>query len=244
VTKYPTLYKAPDNSFAILDKPFGVSSGDVAEWAWENSTDVFGMPGSAIFQDSGPRPRYVHRLDVSTSGCLIVGFNYPDSVKLRKAFEERKVSKTYFAIVSGTVSRPSGTIDAPLKTIRDRKGPPHTSVAPESEGGLPSTTHFKVLGTDGHQTLLELHPLTGHTHQLRVHCSEILKAPIVNDSLYGDNKAGPLELMCDQPPLCLHAHKISLPDSPFGTVEAQAPLPPYIAERLEGMGLQYSRMRL
>lgn len=133
------------------------------------------------------RPGIVHRLDKDTSGIMIIArTNYAHKM-MQELFRERTISKTYYALVQGHPS-PTGTIDLPIG-----RNPVHrhlmTHFKPESiqDGSLnvrPATTHYKVLNYYQDCSLLEVKPVTGRTHQIRVHCAAI-GHPIIGDRMYG-----------------------------------------------------------
>lgn len=128
-------------------------------------------------------PLIVHRLDMSTSGLLVVALNKRAHKSLQKQFIERKVEKRYMALVEGSLIAESGTIDLPLRLDLDDK--PRQLVC--YQHGKPALTSWKVVKKDKKQTLLYLYPKTGRTHQLRVHCAHHLglNSPIVGDDHYG-----------------------------------------------------------
>lgn len=152
-------------------------------------------------------PRLAHRLDRDTSGCLVLGRNDRALRKLGKLFEQGRVSKTYWAVTDTAPPQASGTIDLPLKKIKLAKG---WSMQPAKKGdkdAQAAITDYQVIKTlpDG-GTLIELHPRTGRTHQIRVHLQS-LGCPIRGDWLYGANAERPHTFER----LCLHAHSITLP---------------------------------
>jgi tRNA pseudouridine32 synthase/23S rRNA pseudouridine746 synthase len=133
-------------------------------------------------QASGPL--IVHRLDMSTSGLLVIALNKRAHKALQKQFIERTVEKRYVALVTGNVEAESGTIELPLRLDLDDK--PRQLVC--YQHGKASTTYWKVLARENNITRLHLYPKTGRTHQLRVHCAHKLglNMPIVGDDHYGD----------------------------------------------------------
>ncbi|WP_085298859.1 pseudouridine synthase [Cognaticolwellia mytili] len=133
-------------------------------------------------QASGPL--IVHRLDMSTSGLLVIALNKRAHKALQKQFIERTVEKRYVALVTGNVAAESGTIELPLRLDLDDK--PRQLVC--YQHGKASTTYWEVLAREDNITRLHLYPKTGRTHQLRVHCAHKLglNMPIVGDDHYGD----------------------------------------------------------
>ena len=128
-------------------------------------------------------PVVVHRLDQETSGLLVLAKSKKAHKALQDLFASRAVKKTYIALLHGQVATDEGTIDLPLRPDVDDR--PRQMV--DAELGKPAVTHYRVLERHAGITRVELQPLTGRTHQLRVHCSHPLglNAPIVGDRLYG-----------------------------------------------------------
>lgn len=142
-----------------------------------------------------PTATIVHRLDMATSGILMMALNKPAHVHLSRQFENRQTSKTYYARVFGNVQADSGEIDLPL--ICDWPNRPKQMV--DHERGKPSQTLWEVVQRNADSTLLKLTPITGRSHQLRVHMLS-LGHPILGDRLYAHDEAKALS-----PRLCLHA---------------------------------------
>lgn len=142
-------------------------------------------------------PLIVHRLDMSTSGIMVLAKNKDVHENLQKQFIKRKVRKTYMALLNGVVDRDSGRIELPLRVDLDDR--PRQMVC--SEYGKPAVTDFEVLSVSNDTTRIRFMPVTGRTHQLRVHAAHELglRASIKGDDLYG-SKADRLHL---------HAHRLS-----------------------------------
>ncbi|TMP62917.1 RNA pseudouridine synthase [Pseudoalteromonas sp. S1610] len=136
-------------------------------------------------------PLIVHRLDMSTSGLLMIALNKRVHKALQKQFIERSVEKRYVALVAGNIAAESGSIELPLVLDFDDK--PRQMVCYKT--GKPSLTTWQVLERKNNTTRLQLYPKTGRTHQLRVHCAHHLglNTPIVGDTHYGE-KADRLHL--------------------------------------------------
>jgi len=170
------------------------------------------------------RPQLAHRLDRDTSGCLLLG-RHPKALRqLGQAFEARTIEKAYWAVVTGELPAPAGLIDQPL--ARHSTPGQGWRVVVDARGQA-AQTRWRVLGATASGTLLELTPLTGRTHQLRVHLAA-LGCPIVGDAVYGSGVAGE--------PMLLHARTIGwrLPvTAPLHSVEA--PLPEFWPELPEGL---------
>jgi 23S rRNA pseudouridine1911/1915/1917 synthase len=151
------------------------------------------------------RPGVVHRLDKETSGLILLAKNDGAHQWLQEQFRERKVAKTYVALVDGKPPTPSGRVETPIG--RDPSHRKKMAIVPAGKG-REAISEYKTLESFSGHTLLEFHPLTGRTHQIRVHCA-FLGCPIVGDRVYGfKNPTLPLERHF------LHAEKIriTLPD--------------------------------
>ena len=175
-----------DEVMAVLNKPAGMLSVpgkttdySVATWA----------------QERWPDAMIVHRLDMGTSGLIVVAKTKEAYLVLQEQFVKRSVKKRYIAIVDGIVEQPRGRITLPL--TYDPLNRPRQIV--DYKKGKSAVTEYEVLETIGSKTLIALSPHTGRTHQLRMHCAhpDGLGCPIVGDELYGQ-KAERLCLHCDQ----------------------------------------------
>jgi tRNA pseudouridine32 synthase/23S rRNA pseudouridine746 synthase len=129
------------------------------------------------------RPMLVHRLDRATSGILLVAMNQDIYVALQKQFTARLVKKKYIAVLDGMIDQKSGVINLPLRVDLDNR--PQQLVC--FEHGLPATTRFEFISKTDGKTRIAFYPITGRTHQLRVHAAhpQGLNTPIVGDDLYG-----------------------------------------------------------
>lgn len=178
----PLIYTPPqaplqvihqDAALLVLDKPSGLLS--VPGKAPEHR-DCLELRVRAEF----PEALLVHRLDMDTSGVMVFARTKAAQRHLGLQFERRKVTKTYLARVEGVVARDSGAVDLPL--IVDWPNRPLQKV--DFETGKPARTDWKVLAREGATTRMELRPLTGRSHQLRVHMKAI-GHPILGDRFYG-----------------------------------------------------------
>lgn len=147
----------------------------------------------------------VHRLDKDTSGILLIAKNNEAAEFLMDGFKNKTIEKTYLALVCGVPKKTEGVISIPLRKKIIGK---NEKVSPDFEEGKEAITKFKILKTFPDHALLELKPLTGRTHQLRVHCKEIGN-PIVNDVKYGGKESLKKNLSNR---LCLHAQQIFVPN--------------------------------
>jgi 23S rRNA pseudouridine1911/1915/1917 synthase len=169
-----------DEHIIAVNKPAGLL-------AHPSNTEKSGTLTNALayhfWQTDGEpiRPGLVHRLDRNTSGVIVIAKTPRAHRTLSKHFRERWVKKFYLALVSGRVEKDSGEVDAPIGS--DPKLWPHWRVMSESEGGKPAQTLYRVKRRFKAHTLVELEPLTGRTHQLRIHCG-LIGHPIVGDPIY------------------------------------------------------------
>ncbi len=169
-----------DDDFVVVDKPVGVAAHPSPGWV--GPTVVGGLAGAGyrISTSGSPeRAGIVHRLDVGTSGVMVVAKTERAYTALKRAFKERTVDKVYHAVVQGLPDPLEGTIDAPIG-----RHPGHDWRFAVIEDGRPSITHYEVLEAFGKATLVEVHLETGRTHQIRVHFSA-LRHPCAGDLTYG-----------------------------------------------------------
>jgi 23S rRNA pseudouridine1911/1915/1917 synthase len=180
----PILYQ--DDDVLVVNKPAGVISHARGRFFDEPSVASFVRQKVAAL--TGDRSGIVHRLDRATSGVMVCAKN-PEALSwMQKQFSDRKVQKTYMAIVVGSMPTEEGIIDMPIA-----RNPNKPSSFMVHESGKPSKTNYRVVSQHKGYTLLELKPFTGRTHQLRVHLTH-LKHPIVGDELYSGEPAERLML--------------------------------------------------
>lgn len=177
----PIIYE--DENMVVINKPSGILSHSKGALNIEATVADFLRPKLNDQNLSGNRAGIVHRLDRATSGVMIMAKNKPTLDWLQKQFSTRQVKKTYLAIVADTLTPAEALIDAPIG--RNPAEPKSFKVTPR---GRPAQTHYKLLkafSKGGRQyALVELSPLTGRTHQLRVHLKYI-GHPVVGDQVYG-----------------------------------------------------------
>jgi tRNA pseudouridine32 synthase / 23S rRNA pseudouridine746 synthase len=240
------LYR--DGLMLIIDKPAGVAvhKGPKGGPSLEDDFPAlqFGLPKP---------PALAHRLDRETSGCLVLGRHRKALANLSDLFRHGKVGKTYWAVVEGGPAEPEGRIDLALSKLDDNRG----WWMKADPDGLPSSTTWNVLGRSEHAlsgpsplegegvdrpssndvnnrprrlTWLALEPLTGRTHQLRVHCAA-MKWPIVGDPIYGTAPR------TGGPRLHLHAREVTVPlYKNREPIKTTAPVPAHMHERLKACG--------
>ena len=169
-----------DDDILVLDKPAGVAAHPSP--GWTGPTVVGHLAGAGFdIATSGAAERQgvVHRLDVGTSGLMVVAKSERAYSLLKRAFKERRVTKTYHALVQGLPDPLRGTVDAPI----DRH-PRHDYKFAVVAQGRPSVTHYETLEAHHFASLLSIGLETGRTHQIRVHMSA-LRHPCVGDLTYG-----------------------------------------------------------
>lgn len=188
--KVETLYE--DREIAVIHKPEGLLSVPGKDAA---QPSVHALMRSKYPEATGPL--IVHRLDMSTSGVMMIAKTEFAYHRLQKAFLNHQIQKKYVAIISGKVIPEKGIISLPL--MPDYLDRPRQIV--DHELGKEAITEYEVLEpVDDSHLRIALYPKTGRTHQLRVHCAhqEGLKAPILGDPLYGNEKAARLHLHAEE----------------------------------------------
>jgi 23S rRNA pseudouridine1911/1915/1917 synthase len=169
-----------DDDLVVVDKPIGVAAHPSP--GWTGPTVVGGLAAAGFrVSTSGAAERQgvVHRLDVGTSGLMVVAKSERAYTVLKRAFKERTVEKTYHAMVQGHPDPLRGTVDAPID-----RDPRHDYKWAVVAGGKPSVTHYDTLEAHRAASLLEIALETGRTHQIRVHMAA-LRHPCVGDLTYG-----------------------------------------------------------
>jgi 23S rRNA pseudouridine955/2504/2580 synthase len=163
----------------------------------------------------------IHRLDKDTSGVLVIAKNQLTADLITDYFKQKQIEKTYYALVYGVVKKDNGIIDIAL--IKKNLGK-NDKVLPDPISGKQAITHFEVLERFNDFSLLKLMPLTGRTHQLRVHCKEI-GHPIINDIKYGGIKVLKKQLANN---LCLYAHQLIINNYNSQKLTITADLPEFL----------------
>lgn len=205
-----------DAELIAVNKPAGINSqrtpyqlkGTLEYWV----SEYFKAQGST------EAARVVHRLDRGTSGAMLFPKNRQAAAWLSKQFQESLVDKRYLALVCGRPDQESWSVDAPIgKVASARYG--------VVEGGKPAVTEFRLVATSGDISLVEARPLTGRTHQIRVHLASV-GLPILGDATYGGREAGRMMLHCSE---------MIFQNSKKAGITASAPLDGEFAERVGGM---------
>jgi 23S rRNA pseudouridine955/2504/2580 synthase len=232
------LYR--DDHILVLNKPAGLP--------------VQGGPGIARHLDGmldalafgAERPRLVHRLDRDTSGVLVLARTPGAAAKLAAAFRGRDAEKTYWAVVARNPVPSEGRIDLPLRREGGPRGERTVRAGPDDAEAARAITDYRTLDHAGRKLAwLELRPLTGRTHQLRVHCVA-LGAPILGDVKYAEpdqNGAFSAEVAGLSGQLHLHARALRLPHPAGGSVMVEADLPPHMQETFRTLGFTAPQAR-
>lgn len=224
------LYEDPD--IVVVDKPVGVAAHPSP--GWTGPTVLSGLAALGVqLSSSGPPERQgiVHRLDVGTTGVMVLAKSDRAYTALKRAFKERTVAKRYHALAQGHLDPSRGTVDAPI----DRH-PRHDGRWAVVAGGKPSVTHYDTLEAFPAASLLEVDLETGRTHQIRVHLAA-LRHPCVGDLTYGADPAlaGRLGLRRQW----LHSRQLGLPRPANGVwVEFVSPYPDDLQHALDVLRAQ------
>ena len=215
------LYR--DALMLIIDKPAGIpvhkgsGGGDNLEQYFEHLR--FGLPRA---------PALAHRLDRDTSGCLVLGRHRQALARLGKLFEQNAIRKTYWAVVAGKPPENQGVIDLPLARQSGDSRRWHMKISEGEADTVSAVTEYKLMGSADGISWLELNPLTGRTHQLRVHC-QAMGCSIIGDKFYGVPSEDALQL---------HARAVTIPLYPKKEpISVTAPVPSHMQAHLQKCGL-------
>jgi tRNA pseudouridine32 synthase/23S rRNA pseudouridine746 synthase len=196
-----------DAEAIVIDKPAGLPVD--APRAGGDSVEARGDELKLGFQRP---PVAMHRLDRDTSGCLLFARNPKARAKFQQAFESGTVEKTYLAVVDGVPAGSEGLIDLPLvKVSTAEEG---WRMVPDDKGKS-ARTRWRKLGERDGQSLVQFTPLTGRTHQIRVHAARGLGAEIVGDPVYGAGEG----------PMLLHSWRLVVPRGAKPPINVTAPVP-------------------
>jgi 23S rRNA pseudouridine955/2504/2580 synthase len=217
-----------DRAAIVLNKPPGLAT----QGGSGTKEHVDGLLDA--FAPEGPRPRLVHRLDKDTSGALLIARTPGSAAFFSKRFSTRSARKIYWALVVGVPAIEEGQIDLPLAKQPGSGG--EKMMVDQSEAGQPSRTRYRVVDRAGNRAAwVELQPLTGRTHQLRVHMAAI-GHPIVGDGKYGGPDAFLTGSISRK--MHLHARRLII-DHPDGApLDVTAPLPDHFAASMEQLGFE------
>ncbi|MXP41750.1 RluA family pseudouridine synthase [Altererythrobacter soli] len=218
------------DSALVLNKPPGLAT----QGGTKTHSHVDGLLDAFAGEDE-PRPRLVHRLDKDTSGVLLVARTPGSAAFFSKRFSGRSAKKVYWALVVGVPDVAEGTIEAP---IGKQPGTGGEKMHVDEENGQPAKTKYRMIDRAGNRAAwLELEPLTGRTHQLRVHCAA-MGHPIVGDGKYGGQEAFLTGSVSRK--MHLHARRLII-DAPkskggSGKLDVTAELPEHFAATMEQLG--------
>ena len=222
-------------SAIVLNKPPGLAT----QGGSKTTKHVDGLLDAFVRSEDDPRPRLVHRLDKDTSGVLLIARTPGSAATYSKKFSGRSARKVYWALVVGVPEVREGTIDAPLAK---QPGTGGEKMHVDEENGASAKTRYRVVERAGQKAAwVELEPLTGRTHQLRVHMAAI-GHPIVGDGKYGGQDAFLTGTISRK--MHLHARRliIGTPDnaknkgSAGGKLDVTAELPEHFAASMEVLG--------
>ena len=191
----------------------------------------------AFARSNGKRPELVHRLDRDTSGVILAAKTKPAAGFLGKALQMRRFRKQYLALLSTAPEPTSGTIDAPLRREEIGRESYMRAVAFDAPGAQGAQSRYRTQAANDQGALVELEPMTGRMHQLRVHMAHIGR-PLIGDVRYGGaltTSAGPA------PRLMLHASKLTFPHPEGGTTSVEAPPPEDFIVLATALGLWRER---
>jgi RluA family pseudouridine synthase len=202
----PILYE--DEDLIAVDKPIKLAS--IPERNRENKSLL------RLLSEARQQKLFVvHRLDKQVSGVILFAKNAETHRYLNRLFEQRKVHKTYLALVHGIIEEDRGTIDKPLRRFGSGR------MGEDQEKGKPCITQYSVEKRCSGTTLLKVYPHTGRKHQIRAHFFSI-GHPVVGDTLYGDKS-----LQKSYPRLMLHAHAIRFRSSAQVEISIESPNPEF-----------------
>jgi len=215
-----------DRAAIVLNKPPGLAT----QGGSGTTRHVDGLLDAFVRGDEA-RPRLVHRLDKDTSGVLLIARTPGSAAYFSKRFSGRSARKIYWALVVGVPEVAEGTIEAP---ITKQPGSGGEKMWVDEENGQPAKTRYRVVDRAGKRAAwVELQPLTGRTHQLRVHLAAI-GHPIVGDGKYGGQEAFLTGSISRK--MHLHARRLIIDHPDGGRIDAIAELPEHFAASMEQLG--------
>ena len=219
-------------SAIVLNKPPGLAT----QGGSKTTKHVDGLLDAFVENDRQPRPRLVHRLDKDTSGVLLIARTPGSAASFSKRFASRSARKVYWALVVGKPDLAEGVSDAPLAK---QPGTGGEKMHIDEENGAAAKTRYRVVDSAGQRAAwVELEPLTGRTHQLRVHMAAI-GHPIVGDGKYGGQDAFLTGAVSRK--MHLHARRLIITEPKAGEgsggkLDVTAELPPHFAASMEVLG--------
>ena len=212
-----------DDDLAVVEKPSGMvvhpaagnEDGTLVNALLHHLKNLSGIGGVA-------RPGIVHRLDKDTSGLLLVAKHDAAHVELSRQLKDREMEKHYLAVVEGVMKEPSGVVDVPI--ARSKSNRKRMAVDPD---GRPAVTQWHLMEELKNASLLDVHLITGRTHQIRVHMAS-LNHPVAGDPIYGFKHG------LDAPRLMLHARSLAFTHPGSGKrMQFEAPVPEIFSASLK-----------
>jgi 23S rRNA pseudouridine955/2504/2580 synthase len=217
-----------DPQAIVVNKPPGLAT----QGGTKTRTHLDGLL-DGLADEAGQRPKLVHRLDKDTSGVLLLARTARAAAFFSKAFSGRTARKVYWAMVVGVPAIKDGFIDLPLAK---QPGTGGEKMHVDEAEGVPAKTRYRLVERAGNRAAwVELQPLTGRTHQLRVHMAAI-GHPIVGDGKYGGQEAFLTGAISRK--LHLHARRLRIDHPDGGRIDISAELPDHFAETLAGLGFE------
>jgi 23S rRNA pseudouridine955/2504/2580 synthase len=215
-----------DPAAIVVNKPPGLAT----QGGTKTTVHLDGLL-DGLMEDGDARPKLVHRLDKDTSGVLLIARTPRAAAFFSKSFSGRTARKVYWALVTGVPEIKDGFVDLP---IGKQFGTGGEKMCVDEENGLPSKTRYRLVERAGNRAAwIELQPLTGRTHQLRVHMAAI-GHPIVGDGKYGGQEAFLTGSISRK--LHLHARRLRIDHPDGGQVDVTAELPDHFADSLANLG--------
>jgi 23S rRNA pseudouridine955/2504/2580 synthase len=216
-----------DRAAIVLNKPPGLATQG-GSGTYEHVDGLL----DAYAEERGPRPRLVHRLDKDTSGVLLIARTPGSAAFFSKRFSGRTARKIYWALITGVPDVKDGLIELPLAKQPGTGG--EKMMVDETEHGQSARTRYRVIGRAGNAACwVELQPLTGRTHQLRVHMAAI-GHPIVGDGKYGGQAAFLTGTISRK--MHLHARRLRIEHPEGDLIDVTAPLPDHFAASMAQLG--------
>ncbi len=235
----PLDYIVQEPDFVVLNKPAGLAmhpgagrpTKTLVHRILHHHPEVEGVGGEG-------RPGVVHRLDIDTTGLVLVALTQEAYLYFSKDFADRKVKKTYLAVTHGRIQDQTGTLEAPIGRHPNRR----KEMTVLFRGGRRAVTHYKVLESSGSTSLVEIELETGRTHQIRVHFKH-RGYPLVGDPTYGEARwknAEPRQRKALKafPRPALHAWKLAFTDPRGVQWNLEAPLPSDVVQLWSALGGQ------
>jgi len=219
-----------DDHLIVINKPAGLA----AQGGSGTKKHVDGLLGALQF-DREERPRLVHRLDKDTSGVMLLARSRKAAAWYADAFKSKEAHKLYWALVVGTPRPREGMITLP---IAKQLGAGGERMVVDHEEGQFAKTAYRILETAGQKvSWIAFQPVTGRTHQIRIHALEGLGACILGDGKYGGEEAQ-IDGLIQSKKMHLHARGIQVPNMAGGMLEIYAPEPPHFSESCRFLGFQ------